>query len=163
MVNNKVYDCITFFDENLLTNLRFEILNDVVDYFIVCESHFDHKGNKKKINFKLLNKKFENKVRHIIIEENFPNIENGWEVESYQREKILDGLYDSVENDISDTIQSDLNKYIFFDDLLINLEVANNNGWSTIWISPDYNNSYKHPYVDRAFPTLKDALDELNF
>tara|TARA_B100001564_G_scaffold335304_1_gene324551 strand:- start:292 stop:696 length:405 start_codon:yes stop_codon:yes gene_type:complete len=99
MVNNKVYDCITFFDENLLTNLRFEILNDVVDYFIVCESHFDHKGNKKKINFKLLNKKFENKVRHIIIEENFPNIENGWEVESYQREKILDGLYDAIEND----------------------------------------------------------------
>ena len=71
--------------------------------------------------------------------------------------------YDSVENDISDTLQTDLNKYIFFDDLLINLEFANNNGWSTIWISPDYNNSYKHPYVDRAFPTLKEALDKLNF
>ena len=70
--------------------------------------------------------------------------------------------YDSVENDISHTLQSDLNKYIFFDDLLVNLEFANNNGWSTIWISPDYNNSYKHPYVDRAFPTLKDALDKLN-
>ncbi len=30
MYKNKIYDCITFFDENLLTNLRFEILNDVV-------------------------------------------------------------------------------------------------------------------------------------
>ena len=30
----KIYDCITFFDENFLTNLRFEILNDVVDYFV---------------------------------------------------------------------------------------------------------------------------------
>ena len=49
MVKNKIYDCITFFDENLLVNLRFEILNDVVDYFIVCESNFDHKGKKKKL------------------------------------------------------------------------------------------------------------------
>ena len=38
MFRNKIYDCITFYDENFLTNLRFEILNDVVDYFVVCES-----------------------------------------------------------------------------------------------------------------------------
>ena len=99
MAKNKVYDCVTFFDENLLVNSRFEILKDVVDYFIVCESNFDHKGVKKEINFKLLNQKFKNKVRHIIIEENFPKIKNGWEMESYQREKIYQGLYDSKEND----------------------------------------------------------------
>ena len=57
MTRNKIYDCITFFDENLLVNTRFEILKDVVDYFIVCESNYDHKGNKKKINFKLNNQK----------------------------------------------------------------------------------------------------------
>ena len=39
---NRIFDCITFFDENLLTNSRFEILNNVVDYFIVCESKYDH-------------------------------------------------------------------------------------------------------------------------
>ena len=71
--------------------------------------------------------------------------------------------YDSVENDISYTLQSDLNEYIFFDDLLVNLEYAKNNGWSTVWISPDYLDSYKYKYVDKAFPTLKDALDKLNF
>ena len=54
MYKNKIYDCITFFDENLLTNLRFEILNDVVDYFIVCESKYDHKGNSKKIIKKII-------------------------------------------------------------------------------------------------------------
>ena len=53
MFRNKIYDCITFYDENFLTNLRFEILNDVVDYFVVCESIFDHKGQSKKINFSL--------------------------------------------------------------------------------------------------------------
>ena len=46
---NKIFDCITFFNENFITNLRFEILNEEVDYFVVCESVFDHKGNKKKL------------------------------------------------------------------------------------------------------------------
>ena len=43
----KIVDCITFYDENLLTNSRFEILKDVVHKFIVCESNYDHSGNKK--------------------------------------------------------------------------------------------------------------------
>ena len=55
MISNKIYDCITFFRENFLTNIRFEILKDVVDYFVVCESRYDHKKNKKNLNFKLDN------------------------------------------------------------------------------------------------------------
>lgn len=100
MGNNKVFDCITFFDENLIVNTRFEILDKVVDYFIVCESAFDHKGKKKKINFQLKNKKFKKKIRHIIIEENFPNLNDGWAIESYQREKIMEGLKDASDNDL---------------------------------------------------------------
>ena len=49
MIKRKIYDCITFYDENLLTNLRFEILKNVVDTFVVCESVFDHKEKKKKL------------------------------------------------------------------------------------------------------------------
>ena len=65
MSKNKIYDCITFFDENLLVNSRFEILKDVVDYFVICESNYDHKGNKKKINFKLHNQKLKDLIpRH---------------------------------------------------------------------------------------------------
>ena len=100
MNKNKIYDCITFFDENLLVNARFEILDDVVDYFIICESAFDHRGRKKNINFKLINKKFKNKIRHIVINENFPNLKDGWSVESYQREKIQDCLSDAAHNDL---------------------------------------------------------------
>ena len=62
---SKIYDCITFFNENLLVNARFEILNDVVDFFIICESKYDHSGNKKKLNFNLINKKFQNKIKYI--------------------------------------------------------------------------------------------------
>ena len=32
-------------------NLRYNILKDFVDYFIICESKYDHRGNSKKINF----------------------------------------------------------------------------------------------------------------
>ena len=99
MPKNKIYDCITFFDENLLVNSRFEILKDVVDYFIVCESNYDHKGNKKKINFKLHNYNFKDKVRHVIIENNFPNLNDGWAVESFQREKVYEGIHDATEED----------------------------------------------------------------
>ena len=55
MKKYKIYDCITFYDENILTNLRFEILDKFVDFFVICESKYDHKGNSKKINFSLLN------------------------------------------------------------------------------------------------------------
>ena len=86
---NKIIDCITFYDENLLTNARFEILKDVVDKFIVCESLFDHSGNSKKINFKLKNKNFSDKVEHIVIRKIFQNQYNHWNNEKIQRELIL--------------------------------------------------------------------------
>ena len=74
--------------QNILTNLRFEILDKLVDFFVICESKYDHKGNFKKINFSLLNEKFKNKVRHIIIDDKFPS-NDGWECEKFQREKIV--------------------------------------------------------------------------
>jgi hypothetical protein len=30
-----------------MTNIRFEILNDYIDYFVICELIYDHNGNKK--------------------------------------------------------------------------------------------------------------------
>ena len=63
----KIFDCITFFKENFITNLRFEILKDVVDYFIVCESIYDHRGQKKKLNFKLLNEKYRSKIIYLTL------------------------------------------------------------------------------------------------
>ena len=50
-MKNKIYDCVTFFNENFQVNLRFNILYKYVDKFVVCESKFDHKGNPKKLNF----------------------------------------------------------------------------------------------------------------
>jgi len=96
---NKLYDCLTFFDENFLVNLRFEILNNYVDYFVICESKYDHKGNEKKLNFELINKTFAKKIRYIVIDEQFPNPKNGWDCEKFQREKLSLGLNDANDDD----------------------------------------------------------------
>ena len=45
----KVFDCITYFDEPMLFELRLNILNQYVDEFIVCESMYTHSGEKKKL------------------------------------------------------------------------------------------------------------------
>ena len=35
-MSNKIFDCVTFFQENIQFELRANILNHVVDKFIVC-------------------------------------------------------------------------------------------------------------------------------
>ena len=99
MRKNKIYDCITFFQENFITNIRFEILNKYVDFFIICESIYDHRGKKKNINFKLNNPDFNSKVRHIILRDPFPEKLNLWERQSFQREYIFNGIEDSDDED----------------------------------------------------------------
>ena len=69
----KIIDTTTFFEENLMIDLRFNILDQYVDKFIVCESRYTHSGKEKKINFNKKDyPKFENKIEHIILE-NEPN------------------------------------------------------------------------------------------
>ena len=47
----KIYDCCIYFDENLMLDMRFNILNEHVDKFVVVEATRDHSGNPKKLNF----------------------------------------------------------------------------------------------------------------
>jgi beta-1,4-mannosyl-glycoprotein beta-1,4-N-acetylglucosaminyltransferase len=100
-MKNKIYDCITFFQENLQFELRFNILKEVVDKFIVCESIFDHRGNKKKINFDKENySNFADKIDHIILEEPFPQKNIPWENQALQREYIFEGLKNLDDSDL---------------------------------------------------------------
>ncbi len=71
--------------------------------------------------------------------------------------------YSSVQMDICTVLQSVTNRYIFFDDLLSNLENAHLMGWTTVWISPNYSESSKYDYLDYAYPSLKSALDSIRF
>ena len=47
-MKSKIFDCITFFDNNFMFDFRYNVLKDFVDYFIICESIFDHRGKPKK-------------------------------------------------------------------------------------------------------------------
>jgi beta-1,4-mannosyl-glycoprotein beta-1,4-N-acetylglucosaminyltransferase len=96
---NKIFDCITFFRENFITNIRFEILHKDVDYFVVCESQYDHRGIKKKFNFKLKNKKFINKIIYLKHKKKFPT-NNRWQNQAIQREFIKKGLKIAKPDDI---------------------------------------------------------------
>ena len=51
-----IYDCFQFFDEEHILDLRLNILNEFVDFFVFVESTTDHQGKPKKLNFDL--KKF---------------------------------------------------------------------------------------------------------
>ena len=94
----KIFDCITFFKENFITNIRFEILNDKVDYFVICESIYDHRGKKKELNFKLYNEKFRPKIIYVVMEERFKS-QDLWENQAQQREYIFEGLKLADDND----------------------------------------------------------------
>ena len=62
-----VYDCFQYFNEDHIVDLRLNILNKFVDYFVISESTKTHQGKNKKINFNLNNfSKFKKKIIHIV-------------------------------------------------------------------------------------------------
>ena len=66
----KIFDCITYYDEPMLFELRLNILSSYVDEFIVSEATYTHSGKKKIINFKKENfPKFKNKITHLIVDQ----------------------------------------------------------------------------------------------
>ena len=54
----KIFDCFMYFDEDMILDLRLNILNKYVDNFVIVESTYNHKGEKRKLKFNP--KKFEN-------------------------------------------------------------------------------------------------------
>ena len=60
----KIFDCFMYFDEELVLDLRLNFLDEYIDYFVIVESKYTHKGEKRKLKFN--HKKFE-KFKHKII------------------------------------------------------------------------------------------------
>ena len=130
----KIFDCTTYYDDELIIDLRFNVLNEYVDKFIVCEAKFSHAGKEKKLNFDI-NKypKFKDKIIYVVLENEPPNLvyeDNLKKIEltenvrtnsikriAYQRNKLFDAV-----NKVSD-----LNDYIFYsdNDEIPNLELFN--------------------------------------
>ena len=114
----KIFDCFMFYDEELLLDIRMNILNEFVDYFVIVESKYFHNGKKRELKFDI-NKysEFKNKIIYIIQNEQPENLKllnpsdneglksfklifNAHLREHYQRNCIAKGLKASDENDI---------------------------------------------------------------
>ena len=115
---NKIVDCFTFYNEIELLTYRLNILNDVVDYFIIVESTHTHTGFEKILYFdKNLFEKFKEKIIYIVVDDfqykqpniNYQNNEQ-WKNENYQRNCISKGLTQLNLNDNDLIIISDLDE-----------------------------------------------------
>ena len=136
----KIFDCFMYFDEEMVLDLRLNILNAFVDYFIIVESKYNHKGEKRKLLFnKEKFSKFENKIIYLIYDEipskvevietddneetkDTKSIMNALYRENGQRNYIINGLSKANDNDI--ILISDVDEIPKIDD--INFDKLNN-------------------------------------
>ena len=114
----KIYDCFMFYDEDLVIDLRLNILNEHVHEFVIVESKFTHSGKKRELLFDI-NKysKFKNKINYIVLEnepvdlervhdndtddkKNSKYIMNALKRENFQRNGIKKGLTNAKPDDL---------------------------------------------------------------
>ena len=107
-----------FFDEEQILDLRLNILNETVDFFVIVESIYNHRGEKRKLIFdKNKFSKFKNKIIYLIHDEipkqvekvnqndsesekNRKYIMNAVYRENSQRNYISQGIKEAEKNDI---------------------------------------------------------------
>jgi beta-1,4-mannosyl-glycoprotein beta-1,4-N-acetylglucosaminyltransferase len=96
----KIYDCFCYFNEDLLLELRLETLWDHVDYFVICESVLTISGLPKPLFFDSNKfKKYESKIRHLIVKDYPFDTTDAWRNERWQRDYLINGLYDAKPDD----------------------------------------------------------------
>lgn len=114
----KIYDCFMFYDEDVILDLRLNILNEYIDYFVIVESKFFHNGKDRKLRFDIKKyTKFRDKIIYII-QDNQPSgiqeilksddegtisakeINNALLRENSQRNLISQGLKMAADNDL---------------------------------------------------------------
>lgn len=114
-----IIDCFIFYNEIDLLTYRLNILNDIVDFFIIVESTHTFSGKPKNLYYnenKELFEVFNNKIIHVISEplHTFPNINYSkreqWENEFNQRNAISKGLDKLILNSDDLIIISDVDE-----------------------------------------------------
>ena len=104
----KLIDCFMYFDEDLMLDLRLNVLNKSVDKFIIAEATRDHAGNEKKLKFDLKNfAKFKDKIHYLIVDDMPINIKskkknwsaNHWR-DQHQRNAIARGFQNFSDDDL---------------------------------------------------------------
>ena len=107
-----------YYNEDLILDLRLNYLNKFVDFFVIVESTFNHKGEKKKLNFNISKfSKFKSKIKYIVLDDQPKNIDiiknndteekktikyiyNGYKRDHFQRNFLINGINDAAPNDM---------------------------------------------------------------
>jgi beta-1,4-mannosyl-glycoprotein beta-1,4-N-acetylglucosaminyltransferase len=107
-----------YFDEDMLLDLRLNMLNKYVKKFVITESTYLHSGNKKKLNFDFKNfSKFKDKIEYIVIDtppngieqindednleiKNKKILDNSLKRENNQRNTLIKGIKDVDDDDL---------------------------------------------------------------
>ena len=114
-----IYDCFTFFNELDLLEIRLNVLNPVVDRFVLVEAPYTETGVEKPLYFEENKErfaKFKDKIIHItatfppkeLINHGTDRFGNSWCYETWQRAEIGRGLDGCGDDDV--VIVSDLDE-----------------------------------------------------
>ena len=96
----KTIDCFMYFDEDMLLDLRLNILDQYVSKFVICEATYNHKGISKKLNFDIKKfKKFEKKIIYTVLDQNPPNLKK---IDSNEKPNLKNSkiLHNSITRDV---------------------------------------------------------------
>ena len=108
----KIIDCTTYYSEDLMLDIRFNILNQFVDKFIIVEATHSHSGEKKTLNFNINNfPKFKDKIEYLIIENEPEGIIKNTEDSSVKRMNSLlriEQSYNYILNALETVSENDL-------------------------------------------------------
>ena len=121
----RIIDCISFFNEDMILDLRLNELDKYVDKFVIIELNLDHRGNKKKQNFNIEKfQKFKSKICYLFYEDIDEKIINSIKfnklvIEHFQRNLMLKIIKNFNENDL--IMISDCDEI----PLMRNLEISN--------------------------------------
>ena len=109
----KIIDCTTYYSEDLMLDVRLNILNEYVEKFIIVESKFSHSGKPKSLNFDINNfQKFKDKIEYLVIE-NEPdgineNLENLSPIKRTNSLLRIEQSYDYMINALGNVNDNDL-------------------------------------------------------
>jgi len=97
MINGRqVFDCIPFYDELDILEIRLNTLNEVVDFFVLVESSRTFTGNKKPLHFKKNKQRFSNflhKIRHVVVDDSeYEECIDVWQREFDQKNAVFRGI-----------------------------------------------------------------------
>ena len=103
-----LYDCFMYFDEDMLLDIRLNILNGSVNRFVIAEATKTHSGKEKKLNFDIKKfPKFKDKIKYLIIDDipgDVKTFKKDWSAshirDQFQRNSLNKGLKTCEENDL---------------------------------------------------------------